>query len=190
MSIFLNRNKIDFVFVDWFGVLSTNYYWCIQSQKSKLLKEWCDCVFDDADVLNEWMRGKYNLRYLTEFRVKVNEDFITETFLKDIEHYKPDRVLLESLNNLFPNSKKILVTDNMSLFEHILKEYDYLNSYFYKIYLSHEIGLLKNDKPTSLFDFILKDLGRNDFRNCLLIDDHQANCQNFKERGGRTVLVG
>lgn len=190
MSIFLNRNKIEFVFVDWFGVLSTNYYWCVQSQKYKLLKDWCDCVFDDVDVLNEWMRGKHNLKYLTEFRVKVSEDFITETFLKDIGHYKPDNDLLESLNKLFPNAKKILVTDNMSLFDHILKEYDYLNSYFYKMYLSHEIGFLKNDKPNSLFDFILKDLGRNDFQNCLLIDDHQANCQNFKERGGRTVLVG
>lgn len=190
MSIFLNRTKIEFVFVDWFGVLSTNYYWCVQSQKSKLLKDWCNCVFDDAEILNEWMRGKHTLKYLTEFRVKVSEEFVTETFLQDIEYYKPDKDLLESIEKLFPKAKKILVTDNFLLFEHILKEYDYMNFYFYKMYLSHEVGLLKNDKPNSMFDYILNDLGRNDFQNCLLIDDHEANCQRFKERGGRTVLVG
>jgi FMN phosphatase YigB (HAD superfamily) len=189
MSIFLNRNKIDFVFVDWFGVLSTNYYWCIQSQKDKLLKGWCDCVFDDIEVLNEWMRGKISLGYLTEFRVKVSEEFIVSTFLKDMEYYKPDNILLESLTKLFPNSKKILVTDNMSLFGHILKEYDYLNSYFCKMYLSHEIGILKNDKPNSLFHYILNDLGLSDFKNCLLIDDNQANCEGFKTMGGRTILI-
>lgn len=189
MSIFLNRNKIKFVFVDWFGVLSTNYYWCVQSQKNKLLKHWCDCVFDDVDILNDWMRGKHSLKYLTEFRVKVTEDFITETFLKDIAYYKPDNDLLESLNKLFPNSKKILVTDNMTLFEHILKEYDYLYLYFYKMYLSHEIGFLKNDKPNSLFDFIQKDLGLSDFKNCLLVDDNKDNCQNFKAKSGRTILI-
>lgn len=97
--------------------------------------------------------------------------------------------LLESLDKLFPRAKKILVTDNISLFKHVLDKYDYLNSYFYKMYLSHEVGLLKNDRPHSLFDFILKDLERNDFRNCLLIDDNQINCNNFKERGGRTMLV-
>jgi FMN phosphatase YigB (HAD superfamily) len=189
MSIFLKRNKIDFVFVDWFGVLSTNYYWCVQSQKSKLLKDWCDCVFGNEDILNEWMRGNYSLKYLTEFRVKISEDFVTETFLKDIKYYIPDSCLLKSLDKLFPNVKKILVTDNMPLFEYILKEYDYLNSYFYKMYLSHEIGFLKNDKPISLFDFILNDLGIIDFQNCLLIDDCQVNCHNFKTMGGRTVLI-
>jgi FMN phosphatase YigB (HAD superfamily) len=190
MSIFLNRSKINFVFIDWFGVLSTNYYWCIQSQKSQLLKEWCDSVFDDADILNEWMRGKYDLKYLTEFKIKVSEDFITETFLKDIQYYRPDNDLLESVNNLFPKAKKILVTDNMPLFEHILKEFEYLHSYFHKMYLSHKIGFLKNDKPNSLFDFILGDLGLTNFKNCLLIDDNQANCENFKAKGGRTILIG
>lgn len=94
MSMFLNRKEIDFVFVDWFGVLSTNYYWCVQSQKSKLLKDWCDCVFDDTDILNEWMRGKYSLDYLTGFKVKVSGEFVVETFLKDIEFYRPDKELL------------------------------------------------------------------------------------------------
>jgi FMN phosphatase YigB (HAD superfamily) len=189
MSSFLNRNKIEFVFVDWFGVLSTNYYWCVQSQKNKLLKDWCDCVFNDVEILNEWMRGNHSLKYLTEFRVKVSEDFITKTFMEDILHYKPDNDLLEFLDKLFPNARKILVTDNMSLFEHILNEYGYLNSYFYKMYFSHVIGFLKNDKPISLFDFILKDLGQKDFQNCILIDDSPANCQNFKNRGGRIILI-
>ena len=189
MTTFLNRKKIDFVFVDWFGVLSTNYYWCVQSQKDKLLKDWCDCVFNDPEVLNEWMRGKFNLKYLSGFRVKVSPEFIVDAFLKDINYYKPDDNLLESLNTLFPKSKKFLVTDNMPLFEYILKEYDYLNSYFDKIYLSHEIGVLKNDKPNSMFDFILTDLGLNNFQNCLLIDDNKANCENFNAKGGRTILI-
>lgn len=189
MSNFLIRNKINIVFIDWFGVVSTNYYWCVQSKKNQLLKEWCDCIFDDTEMLNEWMRGNYDLKHLAEFRVKVSTEFVIENFIKDIEYYKPDVALLESLDKLFPNAKKILVTDNFTLFDNILKKYTYLSSYFYKMYLSYEIGLLKNDKPNSLFDYILSDLGIPDFENCLLIDDQQANCQNFIVRGGKTILI-
>jgi hypothetical protein len=35
MSSFLQRDKIEIVFVDWFGVLSTNYYWCVQSKEAQ-----------------------------------------------------------------------------------------------------------------------------------------------------------
>lgn len=189
MSNFLNRKKVDFVFVDWFGVLSINYYWCIQSQKKRLLREWCDCVFNDEEVLNQWMRGTYTLKFLTEFRVKVDEEYIIETFLKDIEYYKPDSDLLESLETLFPKAKKILVSDNMTLFNHILNRYPILNNYFYKFYLSYEFGLLKSDKPFSLFDYIQSDLKLSNFESCLLIDDHYDNCNIFKAKGGRTILI-
>ena len=190
MNTFLNRQEINFVLVDWFGVLSTNYYWCVQSQENQLLKEWCDSVFDDSEVLNKWMRGEYSLEDLSDRDVKVEVDFLIDSFLKDLKYYKPDNQLLESIDKLFPNAKKILVTDNMPLFKHILGEYKILNSYFDKIYLSHEMGLLKNDNPKSLFDLILEDLGISNFQNCLLIDDHVANCNSFNVRGGRTILVG
>ncbi|MBW8333169.1 MAG: hypothetical protein K0M40_14180 [Prolixibacteraceae bacterium] len=189
MTTFLNRNKIDIVFVDWFGVLSTNFYWCVQSQKDKLLKEWCNCVFEDADILNEWMRGKLSLEYLSEFRVKVSPDYIITKFLEDLRFYKPDSKILNTIDIMFPNAKKYLVTDNMPLFKYILNEYNYLNSYFDKMYLSHDISLLKNDKPISLFDHIQNDLGLNNFQNCLLIDDNKDNCQNFSDKGGRYILI-
>jgi FMN phosphatase YigB (HAD superfamily) len=147
-------------------------------------------VFDDSDILNEWMRGKFSLEYLAEFRVKVSPDFLVKSFLKDIKYYEPDYQLLTSLANLFPNSRKVLVTDNLPLFNYILKEYKDLNSYFYKIYQSHEVGVLKNDQPNSLFDFIQMDLNLCSFQNSLLIDDNHLNCENFKTKGGKTILIG
>lgn len=106
-----------------------------------------------------------------------------------MKFYKPDKELLNSISNLFPNAKKILVTDNMKLFDYILDEYNYFDSYFDKMYLSYKIGILKNDRPESLFDYIQKDLGLNNFENCILIDDNYNNCQNFIEKKGRTILI-
>jgi FMN phosphatase YigB (HAD superfamily) len=189
MNMFLKRDKIDYVLVDWFGVLSTNYYWCVQSQKNRPLKEWCDCIFKDTDILNQWMRGQLSWEFLTSFSKKLRSEQIVEAFLMDIEYYKPDIALLESVNSLFPKAQKILVTDNMHLFEHILEKYPILQSYFHKMYLSHELGLLKNDSPHSLFDHIRKDLNLVDFTNCVLIDDMEINCLNFKKRGGKVIWI-
>jgi len=189
MNTFLDRKKIDIVFIDWFGVLSTSYFWCVQSKKNMLLKEWCNFVFNDSEIFNDWMRGKYSLEYLTQFGVEVNEDLLVKSFLKDMKYYKPDYKFLKSVKELFPNAKKILVTDNMLIFDYILKEYTYLNSYFDKMYLSYEIGMLKNDTPKSMFDYILNDLGLTNFENCLLIDDNSINCQNFNDKNGRTIFI-
>ena len=188
MSSFLKRNKVDYVFIDWFGVLSTNYYWCVQSKKHQNLKAWCDQVFHNSEMLNDWMRGKHTLESLSKLG-RLTAEQIIDLFLKDIEFYRPDNELLEALDRLFPKAKKVLVTDNMVLFDHILQKYELLNSYFDRMYFSHEIGLLKNDQPDSLFDHILRDLELPNFENCLLVDDSQSNCELFKSFGGRSILV-
>jgi FMN phosphatase YigB (HAD superfamily) len=189
MNIFLNRNKIDFVLVDWFGVLSTRYYWCIQYKRNALLKEWCDSIFEDRNIFNDWMRGNYSLEELTRFQVKIDANQILDCFMRDINYYKPDQNILNSLNNLFPNAKKILITDNMSLFDHVLRKYKFLTTYFFKIYSSYNTRCLKSDEPFSLFDFALKDLLLKDFQNCVLIDDQIENCKTFKSKGGRVILI-
>jgi FMN phosphatase YigB (HAD superfamily) len=190
MNSFLKRTAVKHVFVDWFGVLSTNYYWCVQYKNNSKLKEWCDCVFDDPEILAQWMRGKLTIEYLVDFRVKVDVDFVKTNFLKDMSYYKPDKAVLDSLNALFPNSKKYLVTDNIELFTHVLNNYEELQRYFSKFYLSNEVGLLKHDEPISLFDHIQTDLGLSSFEDCILIDDLPKNCEIFNRKGGRSILIG
>lgn len=189
MSKFINRSEIKFVFIDWFGILSTNFYWCKQSKHNPHLKQWCDSVFDDETILNQWMRGKYDLDYLVKQNIKIEKNLVLQTFLADIEYYEPDQKLLKAVDILFPESQKILVTDNISLFNHILEKYTDLDSYFHKMFLSHELGYLKADSPYSLFDHILKDMALADFTNCVLIDDNKNNCLNFRAKGGRVLWM-
>lgn len=189
MSNFLRRPDIKLVVVDWFGVLSPNFYWCMQSKEDPLLKAWCDLVFKKPHVLNEWMRGKVNLSELLAESGGLSPERALELFKKDMEWYKPDFQLLDALTHLFPNAKKVLATDNFSLFDLIIEEYPDLHHHFAKLYISSSIGLLKADKPYSLFDHILQDQQLEDFRECVLVDDTLENCQAFKSLGGRVIWM-
>lgn len=190
MAKFLKRHKIEFVFIDWFGVLSTNFYWCVQSKKHVQLKNWCDLVFGNKTVLDDWMRGKYTLEELCVLNGNINHSFVLESFMVDMDYYAPDADLMSTLKLLFQGAEKILVSDNMSLFDHILTRYTDINMYFSRKYLSHEIGKLKMDAPNSLFDHILTDMNLRDFRGGILIDDDIKNCNYFKSKGGRFIHVG
>jgi FMN phosphatase YigB (HAD superfamily) len=189
MSSFLQRDKIEIVFVDWFGVLSTNYYWCVQSKRSSELKAWCDLVFDDEVVMKEWMRGDQSIQSLAQLGPRLGVDSIVSSFLNDMEYYAPDEVLMKAINDLFPGAQKMLVTDNFELFEQIRKEYPILDRYFSRTYVSYATRRLKGDKPPSMFDIILTDLGRVNFKRCVLVDDSPINCGEFQRRGGHTLLV-
>lgn len=187
MSKFLKRNEIELVVIDWFGVLSPNFYWCRQSKQSKELKTWCDMVFNSPELLNDLMRGKHTITELSQMGVPIKEAFIVEMFMQDMECYRPDFQLLASIQAIFPNAKKVLASDNFSLFDHIVDEYQ-LEKHFDRLFLSHKFGSLKNDTE-SLFENILKEYSINTFENCILIDDSQANCAKFRSKSGRTVLV-
>ncbi len=187
MSKFLKRNQIELVVIDWFGVLSSNFYWCRQSKESKALKIWCDMVFDNPELLNDLMRGRYSITELSQRGEPIEESFIVEMFMKDIDCYRPDFELLASIQAIFPNAKKVLASDNFSLFDYIVKEYQ-LESHFDRLFLSHKLGALKNDTE-SLFENILHEYSLDNFENCILIDDSEANCAKFRSKLGRSILV-
>lgn len=111
-----------------------------------------------------------------------------DSFKVDILEYGPRWKILEEIGRLFPDSKKILFSENPQLFkDKVLMTNKKLLDYFDDIILSCDYGVLKIEQGKSLFDIATNKLKLNDFKGCVLIDDKYENCNRFRELGGHYI---
>lgn len=192
MNNFVFRNKIEVVLVDWHGIIGKRGFWCNQSKKNEALGKWCDEIFTDC-ILKDWMKDKVSFDQLCKLgldKYSLTKKEIVSSFVKDIGEYGPNWELLFVIDELFPNSKKILFSDNPLIFrENILKHNRDLQDYFDEVILSCDYGVLKEDEVPNLFDVALIKLELNNFNNVVLIDDNAGNCEQFKKRGGHIINI-
>jgi len=191
MNNFLFKNKIDVVLIDWHGILSKRGFWCNQSKINRNLGIWCEFLFG-GDLLKDWMRDKISFSQLCEMtagKFGLFEEEIIGYFEKDLSEYGPKWEVCNMIDNLFPESKKVLFSENPLLFKEKILNNNRLAGYFDDIILSCDHGVLKEDRDPSLFDIALKQLNLDDFNNVVLIDDKSDNCAYFRELGGHIINI-
>lgn len=183
------KNKV--IFVDWFGVLSEKVFWSKHLNntghkmhgKISTLKH---KVFENNDLLNEWMRG-------TQSYENILENYCNELTLKDRKIIKNsllsycvdislNNILFETLKDISDKSFIVLATDNMDCFVESLSKLPQLGI-FDSVLSSNFLGVLKGENPDAFFGNWLKNHGLT-FQDALLIDDSLSNCLEFKKNGG------
>lgn len=58
MNNYLFNKKINLVFIDWHGVLGNRGFWCDQSKKDDDLSKFCNYLFSNTELVEDWMRNK------------------------------------------------------------------------------------------------------------------------------------
>ncbi len=187
MNNYLFKKDIKYVFIDWHGILGDKGFWCNQSKHNSELSKFCKLIFQNSIILSDWMRNKITTEDLINIgseKFNFSRDFLVKSFDADVAEYGPKWKLCKFIDKLFPNSKKILFSDNPLIFkERVLNKNRKLINYFDKIILSCDYGMLKLEKGKNLFDVAKNELKLSGFQNCVLLDDKQENCLYFKNNG-------
>lgn len=187
----LMNDEFEVIFIDWHGVLGLRGFWCNEVKHNKELSRWIKRVFEDKALVEDWMRGEKGLTdlpLLSGYTKNNSEKYLRDSFEKDAHLYGTAWPLLNLIKSRWPNSKKVLLSDNMDIFrDNFLGKNDALRSYFDNIILSCDFGCLKIDQGKNLFDCAQNIYNISDFKNCLLIDDDERNINLFNKSNGRTI---
>ena len=181
---------INHIFWDWHGVLGLNGFWHISSKKDLEIKKFVDYVFTKPAVVDNWMRSECTIKDLLELsNSRVSYDNLLASFCTDINLAKCNHSLLSAIKALYPKARHSIITDNMDIFEiHYLNKSKFVGDNFSSVFCSSSAGLLKKDEP-GLYEYTLNRLQLSSFKNTILLDNSQKNCDRFKALGGLSILI-
>ena len=153
-----------------------------------------DLVNDQSSLFNDFEKGKIHAQHFRDsIKSFVNGDVTDNqideawnSMLLDLPKERLD--YLKSLQNnyevyVLSNTNSIHIESFSNYFEKHFKEENW-NSFFNKIYYSHEIGLRKPD--ADIFEFVLSDILK-DPKECIFIDDNKLNLKGAESCGIRTI---
>lgn len=182
----------NLIFTDFNGVISYDKFWKSLEDKNHELHGYHEKIEtflfqDNRQIIIDWMLGKYTSEEVNKIiadELDIPYKTLFETFKEDCEKIDISKKILYQANKLRRYYKVILITDNMDSFDRftlpknelLIKNFDEIdNSYNLKFFKSSDDGKYFLDKISKNGAVI---------SNCILIDDSENNCNQFKNLGG------
>lgn len=184
------RKPPKIIFWDWHGVLGIHGFWHKSEKVNGEVAKLTSYVFSDKQLVNDWMRGAVSIEQLIEASgATVSKDQLAEFLELDwAVSAAINTQLVSTVKAIYPDSRNVIVTDNMDVFADYYKQNTYIAQHFERVFNSSEYKVLKDDKP-GLFERVLSELELQNFEGCLLLDDSASNCERFRSLGGETILI-
>ena len=183
-------NPPNIIFWDWHGVLGVHGFWHKSAKVNDEVAKLTSYVFSDKQLVNDWMRGTTSIEQLIdEAHANVSKSQLAE--LLDLDWAASAAIntqLVSAIKAVYPDSRHVIVTDNMDVFTDYYKQNTYIAQHFERVFNSTEYKVLKDDKP-GLFERVLGELELESFEGCLLLDDSESNCERFRSLGGDAILI-
>jgi FMN phosphatase YigB (HAD superfamily) len=186
------------VFVDWFGVLSTDLFWhsivtrethphhrSVELATATLFRQ-------KPDLVKNWMRGRVNSAAIVDqlelpLNRRYKADFFLRRLLDDCRRMTYRADLLSGIRRLIPNAHILIATDNMDCFASQLPKMRSLRFEVDDVLVSSKLGVLKTDSVKEFFGQWLRDHALT-FERALLIDDNAKTCDAFRRLGGDAIV--
>jgi FMN phosphatase YigB (HAD superfamily) len=185
------------VFIDWFGVLSTDLFWhtIVSNQKHpyhKSVMTASEHLFRvEVSRVRSWMRGHLSaseivggLNVTLDRRSK--EDFLLRRLLRDCSRTALRVDFLHAVRSVAQSSYLVIATDNMDCFVDQVLKISYVEESVDDILASSKLGVLKTDSIQEFFGPWLKD-HKLSYHQAILIDDNEKTCKEFQSYGGHAI---
>ncbi len=187
------------VFVDWNGVLSEDVFWSsivervTHPYRGAVSKARTDLFENKRPLLQEWMRGSVSTDHVLEaLNVRLDRrcrpDYLHRKLIESCKSMKPNASLMAELRTVSTSSFVVLATDNMDCFLDSLDAIEGLSYSVDGVLCSAALRVLKHEDPELFFGPWLS-AHRLAFRDSLLIDDSETNCDQFERAGGSAIRV-
>ena len=194
-SSYSKKTKLELILFDFHNTLSNSlFYTGLEIKHSTLANQLGIIIFkhqDNADLIRNWMRGKYTYKQFNKIIAKTlncSPQLLDDYLKKSIYKISLNKDLLSFAKQMKKKGTKIAIfTDNMDPFTKILVPYLRLNSIFDGIFSSWEYKMLKADDNGKLIDIAL-DKMQVSIEKTLLIDDWDKIGIIIKNKGGHSYL--
>lgn len=184
-----------FVFVDWFGTLSSARFWesittndrhPLSSQMRTALE---GLFIDRKNLVRAWMRGEVqDSEVIGSLQVRLpkryRDDYLCRQLLRDCNAASIDPSMLRLLRELKYQAFVGVASDNMDCFLRATPAVLSGELKIDELIVSSQVGHLKAESPERFFGPTLETYGLKP-RNAVLIDDCAETCERFREWGGR-----
>ncbi|MEV4237142.1 hypothetical protein AB0J47_18410 [Nocardia sp. NPDC049737] len=199
------------VFVDWWGVLSHDFYWqsiCADPHhpiREQLMQYIGEILTDNSIRGDEWMRG---LRSSQQVIAAMNltptagldEGFLLDTLIRDCAAMSVNTELAALLAEIREQAFIVVATDNIDCFADTFRRAQRAAApwfgaaatltnavgLFDDLICSSDVGVCKKDDPNRFFGGWLDAHGLT-IAEATLIDDKTTNCDAFDLHGGTAV---
>jgi hypothetical protein len=199
------------VFVDWYGVLSSDPFWrsilgsSTHPLHSRLEEQLRSVIAPHSPVFDEWMKGeRCSRQIIEEMRIvldgRYSHDYLYRRLVRDCSEMAVHPRMAEMLNTVRDKALLVLATDNIDCFvdafvsarARMLKWRQGRRSleawavFCDDLICSSCVGRTKSEDPEAFFGPWLRSHGLA-FSDALLIDDRADNCRSFVDRGGSAI---
>ena len=186
------------VFVDWFGVLSTDLFWHsilgrethphhapVEAAAKRLFAR-------QPELVKSWMRGHVDSSTIVQqfdcpLDGRYKSNFLLRRLLDDCRSMTYRLELLRGIRRAIPKAHILIATDNMDCFASQLPRMPSLRGEVDDVLVSSKLGVLKTDSVEQFFGPWLRDHALT-FANALLIDDNAQTCKAFQDLGGEAIV--
>lgn len=190
----------EVVFLDWHNTLSRSTFWGHVSEKhpqSEIYKKISQCLFvDNADLINPWMRGKYEA---WEICTKISDKTgISYGIVYDglVQSCREMQLVSDSIPEIIQRLREsgmavLVATDNMDTFRNFTVEGMKLKNMFDGFLISYEVGSLKQDSNGGIPLFFNTYMKENniDYSSAILFDDSGDKSGLLTKSGMKVVQI-
>ena len=186
-----------FVFIDWFGTLSTARFWedITDNRKHPLsapLRTSLEVLFTkNREFVRAWMRGSVSEEEVIEsLKLRLprtyRDDYLCRALLRTCRNAAIDPEMAKLTRALRRHAFVAVASDNMDCFVKATPAVLSGVVQVDELIVSSEVGALKAEDPDSFFGPVLERYSL-DRRNAILIDDSIETCERFIEWGGYAI---
>ncbi len=183
-----------FVFVDWFGTLSTARFWdrILLNARHPLSAQLADALEGlfrgRKEFVRAWMRGEVpEAEVIDSLQMRLpkryRNDYLCRELLRDCRDAPIDPDMSELVRGLKRQAFVGIASDNMDCFIRATPKVLNGELTIDELIVSSEVGSLKAESPERFFGPTLERYGLEP-RNAVLIDDCPDTCARFREWGG------
>lgn len=173
------KKRLKLLLVDFDGVMSNGRFYTSLDQKENALGNAAAGIIftpENKALVNKWMRGQVTypeIHDMIEATHGLNARQLDTLLEKSIERMPINQLMLDFVG--FVRSKGVsvsLFTNNMDIFDMVLRRYHRLDEHFDHIYSSSQYGQLKLENDALIMK-ALKDAGTKTIDEAVLVDDSQ-----------------
>lgn len=183
-----------FVFVDWFGTLSTARFWeSITTNDRHPLSSQMRTALEDLfvrrkELVRAWMKGEVpESEVIDSLQMRLpkryRDDYLCRQLLRDCKTASIDPGMLRLVRELKRHAFVGVASDNMDCFLRATPAVLSGELRIDELIVSSQVGCLKAESPDTFFGPTLEIYGLEP-RNAVLIDDCADTCQRFRAWGG------
>ena len=183
------------LFVDFNGVISHDPFWKSLHDPNHAFHDRVRDIEtflfqENFHIVLDWMVGKYNteeIHQLLSEQLKLDYDWLLETFIEDCNHMILSDSILEHLKPLKETYTLILATGNMDSFDRfVLPSHPSLREIFDEVHNSYNFELFKTSYKGYYFRKVMHKYNTSP-ENAFLIDDSGSTCKTFTYLGGNAL---